>query len=184
MMETEQKPLHAAIKAGVITGLILTGITFLLYIVDYRLLASGWVGFASLVIYCGLIIYFGFEYRKKIGGFINFGPAYQFSFFSLLIMLLITTFGNMVLFIGMDPTLAENMADIGVENTLDIMDTFGAGERMSADQIEEIRQGIVEGYTVTGMLKSSGLMVVFYAVLALILGAIIKKKDRSLDYNN
>ncbi|MEX2591488.1 MAG: DUF4199 domain-containing protein [Anditalea sp.] len=182
MMELEQKPFHAAIKSGVVIGLILTGITFLLYIVDYSLLASGWVGFGSLVIYCSLVIYFGINYRRQLGGFINFGPAFQFSFFTLLIMLVITTVGNMLLFIGMDPTLAENMADIGVENTLGIMDAFGTGDAMSSDQIDEIRQGLLESYTVTGMLKSAGVMLVFYAVLALILGATIKKKDKSLDY--
>jgi hypothetical protein len=145
-------------------------------------LASGWVGFGSLVIYSGLVIYFGINYRNHRGGYINFGPAFQFSFFTLLIMLVINTFGNMLLFIGLDPTLSEKMADIGLENTLEIMDSFGVGDGMSSNQMDELRERLLEGYSVSGMVKSAGVMVLFYAVLALILGGIIKKKNRSLDY--
>jgi len=181
IMEPEQTPFQAAIKPGLIVGLILTVITYLCYFVDFNLLGSSWLGFGSLAIYCGLIIYFGIQYRKELGGFMNFGTAFQFSFYSLLVMLLITTLGNMLLFLGLDPGLGEKMADVGLKNTMEIMDTFGAGE-MSSGQMEEIRQGILQGYTPIGLLKGAGFMVIFYAILALILGAIIKKKDKSLDY--
>ena len=111
----------------------------------------------------------------------NFGTAFQFSFFSLLIMLAITTLGNMLLFMVVDPTLGEKMADVGLENTLKIMDSFGAGD-LPSEQMDEIKKGILDGYTPLGMLKGAGFMVIFYAVVSLILGAIIKKKDKSLDY--
>lgn len=181
-METVPKPFQAAITPGLVTGLFLTVISYLLYFVDYELLASGWLGLFSLVLYGGLIIYFGINYRKEKGGYLDFGDAFQFSFFSLLIMMVITTIGNMLLFLVGDPGLAEKMADIGLMNTMEIMDTFGAGENMSSDQIDEIRQGILDGYTFIGMIKGAGIMVIFYAILALILGAIIKKKDKTLDY--
>lgn len=181
-METEPKPFQAAITPGIVTGLVLTVISYLLYFVDYELLASGWLGLFSLLLYGGLIIYFGVNYRKRKGGYLDFGDAFQFSFFSLLIMLVVTTIGNMLLFLVGDTGLAEKMADIGLMNTMEIMDTFGAGENMSSDQMDEVRQGILEGYTFFGMIKGAGIMIIFYAILALILGAILKKKDKSLDY--
>lgn len=180
-MENEQSPFQAAIKAGLITGLILTVITFICYFIDYRILGAGWLGIVTLVIYCGLIIYFGIQYRKELGGFMNFGTAFQFSFFSLLIMLLVTTLGNMLLFLVVDPGLGERMADVGLENALKMMDSFGLGD-ISSDQMDEMKQGILEGYTPFGMIKGAGIMIIFYAVLALILGAIIKKRDKTLDY--
>ena len=180
-MENEQRPFQASIKAGLITGLILTVITFICYFIDYRTLGAGWLGFVTLAIYCGLIIYFGIQYRKELGGFMNFGTGFQFSFFSLLIMLVVTTLGNMLLFFVVDPGLGERMADVGLENALDMMENFGVGD-ISADQMDEIEKGILDGYTPSGMLKGAGFMIVFYAILALILGAIIKKKDKSLDY--
>lgn len=180
-METTNTPSQAAIKAGVVTGLLLTVINYLCYFVNYELLASGWLGFLSLVLYCGLIIFFGSQYRKELGGFMNFGTAFQFAFISLFIMLVITTIGNMLLFLVLDPGLGARMADLIMENTLNMMDSFGAGE-LPADQMDEMNKGFVEGYTAWGMVKGAGFMLLFYAILALILGAIIKKKDKSLDY--
>src|SRR5690606_20754304 len=117
-METSTTPFQAAIKAGVITGLIMTVITFLCYFINYELLGAAWLGGASLLIYCGLIIFFGIEYRKELGGFMSFGTAFQFAFISLIIMLVVTTFGNMLLFLVLDPGLGERMADLTMENTL------------------------------------------------------------------
>src|SRR5690606_31347737 len=127
-MEHHQTPFQAALKAGLITGLFLTAFSFVCYFIDYKLLASTWLGLVTLAIYSGLVIYFGIEYRKELGGFMSFGSAFQFSFFSLLIMLAITTVGNMLLFMVLDPDLGEKMADVGLENTLKIMDSFGAGD--------------------------------------------------------
>lgn len=180
-METSTTPFQAAIKAGVITGLIMTVITFLCYFINYELLGAAWLGGASLLIYCGLIIFFGIEYRKELGGFMSFGTAFQFAFISLIIMLVVTTFGNMLLFLVLDPGLGERMADLTMENTLKMMDSFGAGE-LPSDQMDEMKKGFSEAYTAWGMIKGAGFMLIFYAILALILGAIIKKKDKSLDY--
>lgn len=180
-METTTTPSQAAIKAGVVTGLLLTVISYLCYFINYELLASGWLSFLSLVLYCGLIIFFGIQYRKELGGFMNFGTAFQYAFISLLVMLVISTIGNMLLFLVLDPGLGTRMADLIMENTLNMMDSFGAGE-LPADQMDEMHTGFVEGYTAWGMVKGAGFMLVVYAILALILGAIIKKKDKSLDY--
>jgi len=181
-METHQKPLQAAVKPGIIIGLVLTVVTYLLYFVDYSLLASQWTGLVSLAIYVGMVIYFGIQYRKEIGGFINFGPAFLFSFYSSIIMTVVSTIGSMLLFLVLDPGLGEKMADIGLQNTVEIMDRFGAGDAISTDQLDEIREGIVQGYTFVGLIKSAGIVCVFYAFVSLILGAIIKKKDKSRDF--
>lgn len=180
-METVTTPSQAAIKAGVVTGLILTVITFLCYFIDYELLVTTWLTLGSFVLYCALIIYFGIQYRTDLGGFMNFGTAFQFAFVSLIIMLIINTLGSMVLFLVLDPGLGERMTDLSMESTLKMMDSFGAGD-LPSEQMDEIRNGIAEAYTGWGMIKGAGFMLVVYAILALILGAIIKKKDKSLEY--
>lgn len=181
-MESDQNPFQAAIKAGLIIGLIQAVIIFLAYFIDYELLSSGWFGLLSLVITCGLTISYGIAYRKTLGGFMKFGPAYRFSFFTLLIMLIMVTFANLILYIGIDPTLPGKMADLGVENTVEIMDRFGVGDSLSSDQIEDMKTNLLEGYSLSGLIRGSGMMLVFNAILALVLGAIIKKKDKSSDY--
>ena len=53
---------------------------------------------------------------------------------------------------------------------------------MGAEQIEEMRQATLDGFTLGGQLKAFGIALVVYAIIALILGAILKKKDKSLEY--
>lgn len=180
-METTTTPSQAAIKAGVVTGLTMLVFSFLCYFINYELLATSWIGIISVVLYCGLVIFFGLEYRKELGGFMSFGTAFQFAFVSLIIMLVITTLGNLLLFSVLDPGLGQRLADLTMENTLKMMDSFGAGD-LPADQIDEMRNSFLEAYTVWGQIKGAGFLLVFYAILSLILGAIIKKKDKSLDY--
>src|SRR5690606_29269662 len=109
-MEPTTTPSQAAIKAGLVTGLILFVINFLCYFINYELLATSWVGILSVVLYCGLIIFFGIQYRKELGGFMSFGTAFQFAFVSLIIMLIITTLGTLLLFLVLDPGLGPRSA--------------------------------------------------------------------------
>ena len=180
-MEPTTTPSQAAIKAGLVTGLILFVINFLCYFINYELLATSWVGILSVVLYCGLIIFFGIQYRKELGGFMSFGTAFQFAFVSLIIMLIITTLGTLLLFLVLDPGLSQRLADLTVKNTLEMMDSFGAGD-LPAEQMDEMHRSFVEAYTGWGQIRGAGFLLVFYAILSLILAAIIKKKDKSLDY--
>lgn len=180
-METTITPSQAAIKAGVIIGLLLTVFSFLCYFIDYELLGATWLNVALFVLYSGLVIYFGIQHRAELGGFMSFGTAFQFSFIALVVMLVINTFGNFLLFVVLDPSLGEKMTDMAMEKTLNMMDSFGAGD-LPSDQIDEMRNSMLEGFSGWGIIRGAGFMLIVYAILALILGAIIKKKDKSLDY--
>ncbi|WP_143960616.1 DUF4199 domain-containing protein [Litoribacter populi] len=172
---------QAAIRAGLILGLISTAITFLVYFIDFTLLASGWLGFGSFAIMLAVVIYFGIEYRKEIGGFMSFGKAFQFSFFALVVSALIASIGSILLFNVVDPNLPVTLGDVQLENTLAIMDRFGAADALSADQIDEMRNGFYDNYKIVGVVKSFGFLIIGSAFFALILGVIIKKRDKSLD---
>ena len=74
------------------------------------------------------------------------------------------------------------LVDAQLENMLNMMDRFGAGDSISGDQLDEIRQGVEANFTVFGQIKSFGIGLIIYAIMALILAAIIKKRDKSLDY--
>jgi hypothetical protein len=82
-----------------------------------------------------------------------------------------------------DPALPSVLAEQSVENTLEMMESFGASaDSMSAEQIDEMRNSISDGFSLMGQIKSFGFALIFYAILSLITGAILKKKDKSLDY--
>ncbi|MDR7132147.1 cbb3-type cytochrome oxidase subunit 3 [Algoriphagus sp. 4150] len=182
-MEVQQSPFQAAIKPGLTIGLVSLAIIFLAYFVNSSLLASGWFGFVSLVISAALVIYFGSQYRNEQGGFMTFGTAFNFSFISLVISALIGTIGMILLLLVVDPSLPQVLADITFQTALDTMEKFGASaDSLPPEQLEEMRKATLDSYTIIGQLKGLGFILIFYAIVALILGAILKKRDKSLDY--
>jgi len=175
-------PFQAAIKAGVVIGLVTLAIYYVAYFIDVETLSAAWVGFLLLGISLGLVIYFGLDYRKDLGGFMSFKVAFQFVFITFIISGLISTLGNILLFQIIDPSLPGILADAQLENTMAMMDKFGQGNAISSDQMAEMRTSFEESRSAFGMIKAFGISIIIYAILALILGAIIKKRDKSLDY--
>jgi hypothetical protein len=45
-----------------------------------------------------------------------------------------------------------------------------------------MKQDTMNNFTVMGQIKAFGIGIIFYAIIALILGAILKKKDKSLEF--
>lgn len=175
-------PFQAAVKAGVVVGLVSLVIYYVAYFIDVEILSSAWLGFAMLAISLALVIYFGIDYRKDQGGYMSFGVAFQFVFFTFIISGLITTLGNILLFQVIDPALPGVLADAQLESTIALMDSFGAGNQITSDQMAEMRTGFEESRSLMGLIKAFGISLVIYAILALILSAIIKRRDKSLDY--
>lgn len=181
-LQENKSPVKAALNAGLITGLVMLVITFVVYFIDYSFLVAAWYGFAVFSLFFGLVIYFGLQYRIEIGGFMTFGTAFQFAFVTLIISGLITTFGNILLYQVINPDLSEILVKVQLENMMDMLDNFGAGDSLSSDQIKDMRTEMEEAFTIVGQISGFGISLFIYAILSLILGAIIKKRDKSTDF--
>lgn len=182
-MEEQQSPFQAAIKPGLTIGLVSLGLTFIAYFIDSTILGSAWFGLVAIVIFFVLIIYFGKQYRTEIGGFMSFGTAFNFSFITMVISGLIGLLGQILLFQVIDPSLAGVLADQAFETQMSIMEKFGQDpDSMDPAALEEMRTAASKGFTLSGQLMSFGFGLIVYAIIALILGAILKKRDKSLDY--
>jgi hypothetical protein len=182
-METNETPFQAAVKPGLIVGLISMAVYYLAYFIDSSLLAAAWFGFATLVISFVLIIIFGRQYRAELGGFMSFGSAFNFSFLVLVISGLIGLIGQILLFQVIDPALPGVLTEAFMKNTLETMEKFGASpDAMDPNMMDEMKKSMEEGFTVMGQIKSFGMLLIFSAILALILGAILKKKDTSTEF--
>lgn len=183
MEEQAQSPFQAAIKPGITIGLVSLVLTYLAYFIDSSLLTKWWFGLIALVIFFVLIIYFGKQYRTELGGFMSFGTAFNFSFITMIVSGLITLIGQILLYQVIDPSLPAVLADLTFETTLKTMESFGADpDSLSPEQLEEMRQSSASNFTFAGQLKGFGFGLIAYAIIALILGAILKKRDKSLDY--
>ncbi len=182
-MEEQQSPFKAAIQPGLTIGLVSLALTFIAYFIDATLLGSAWFGLVALVVFFALIIYFGRQYRSELGGFMTFGVAFNFSFIAILISGIISLIGQVLLFHVIDPSLPGVLGDLAFENSLKMMENFGASpDSLPPGQLEEMRASTANQFTLKGQLTSFGIGIVIYAIIALILAAILKKRDKSLDY--
>lgn len=149
-METHETPFRAALRTGLVLGLMMMVIVYLIYFIEASLLASNWFGLAVLILYFALLLFFGFKYRKEVGGYLPFGSAFQFSFFTLIVAGIIGLVGNLLLYMVIDPALPQVLADQQMENTMEIIESFGAADAMSTEQINEMKQGFLDAYSVGG----------------------------------
>lgn len=182
-MEEQQSPFKAAIQPGITIGLISLALTFIAYFIDATLLGSAWFGLVALVVFFALIIYFGRQYRSELGGYMSFGVAFNFSFITILISGFISLLGQILLFHVVDPSLPGVLGDLAFENSIKMMENFGASpDSLPPGQLEEMRASTANQFTLKGQLMSFGIGIIIYAIIALILAAILKKRDKSLDY--
>ena len=183
MNEQAQSPIQSAVKPGLIIGLVTLVLSYLAYFIDVALLTAWYYGLGILVLFFALIIYFGKEYRKEVGGFMSFKTAFNFSFFAILISGVIGLIGNMLLFQVIDPSLPQVLGDITFESQLEMMGNFGASpDSLAPEVLDDMREASASNFTLVGQLKVFGFGLISYAIIALILGAILKKKDKSLDF--
>ena len=183
MNDQAQSPIQSAVRPGIILGLFSLVLTYVAYFIDSSYLASGYFGLVALVLFFALIIYFGKEYRNELGGFMSFGTAFNFSFFTILISGLIGLVGSILLFHVIDPSLPQVLGEITFESQLEMMEKFGASpDSLAPEVLDDMREASASNFTLIGQLKGFGIGLIAYAIIALILGAILKKKDKSLDF--
>lgn len=170
-----------AIKSGVMLGVVGIVLTLLFYLVDPTLLAKWWVGIITLVLSLFLVCYFGIQHRNEIGGFMAFGKAWVYSMQLFVVAGLISTVFNILLYNVIDTELAGIVADQAVENAEAMMSNFGMPEDQMDEALEKARTDTLDRFTVAGSLIGFLWGLIVYAVLSLITGAIIKKKEPELE---
>lgn len=183
MNDQAQSPIQSAVRPGIILGLVSLVLTYVVYFIDSSYLASGYFGLVALVLFFALIIYFGKEYRNELGGFMTFGVAFNFSFFTILTSGVLGLIGTILLFHVIDPSLPQVLGEITFESQLEMMEKFGASpDSLAPEVLDEMREASASNFTLVGQLKGFGIGLIAYAIIALILGAILKKRDKSLDF--
>lgn len=170
-----------AIKSGLIVGVISVVITLLLYIIDPSMLASMWVGLFIFALLLVLVSYFGRQHRGEIGGFMSFGMAWGYSMQLFVIAGIIGTIFNILLYNVIDPELPGIVADKAVENAESMMGRFGMPEDQMEEALDKTRNDTIERFTVVGSLTGYLWSLIFYAILSLITGLIIKKNEPELE---
>ena len=177
-MEEQKQPLFQnALRWGLILGAVSIALTAIAYAVDYSLFADLKFGLISFAIIIGITVYAGISYRKQIGGFIYFKNAFLHAFLTLAISGLLSTVFSIVLYSVVDPELPQKVADASIESTQKMMEKFGMPEDQLEKALEDARKDMEGRYTPIGLVKTYIWVVVGFAVFALIVGLIVRRKQ-------
>jgi hypothetical protein len=164
-------------KWGLIVGAVSITLTILLYVVDYTLMVQLKTLFVMLLIYLGITIYAGIDYRNGVGGFLPYGKAFVHGFLVLAVSALLATLFNMVLYNVIDAELPQKLTDASLENTREMMVSFGAPEESIDQALEEARGRTENQFTITGQLIGFASILFFSAIMALISAIFVKKNQ-------
>ena len=126
-----------------------------------------------LIIVIVLLVLFGLETRKAVGGYWTFGEAFK----ALLLMSIFTSILSIIfhyiLFNFIDPTLAQRASDAVIAKLNESLSSSG----VSQEKIDEIAKSVSGKFEATGKNEAInlGVGVIIYAIIDLIIAAIIKK---------
>ncbi|GAB3327107.1 DUF4199 domain-containing protein [Marivirga atlantica] len=181
-MENQEVQNNSAhpIKWGVIMGVASVIISLLIYVIDVTLFVKPWVGFLSLAVGAAIIVYSGFDYRKQLGGFMSYGKAFMHAFVVLLVGGFIGAIFRYLLFNVIDPEASQVLVDATIEMTMGMMEAIGAsGDTAAMDRAAEQARN---SYTLSGIAMGYLWGIIWYAIIAAIVGLITKKKNKELDF--
>jgi hypothetical protein len=174
---TNQELVKPAAKSGLLLGLIGVIITLLIYFINAKLLVNIWVGITILVISLALVVFFGIAYRKQVGGYLSFKHAFLFSLVLLLVAGLVTQTFTYVLFNVIDADLTELATNAALENTEAMMEKFNVPDEEIDKALQNTETQMANQYTLVGVIKAYLYGIIIYAIISLITGAIIKRKN-------
>ena len=164
-----------AISLGVTLGIIGIVMFLIMAVLELGMIAISVIGFVGLIISIVFPVIFVKREREANGGFISFGDAFKFCFVALLIGGLIGTGFQILYANAIEPGYAERMT----EQALEMSNSFMEGnidDEMREQILREAEADTMDKFTIGGMLMSLGYMSIFYAVLSLIIAAIMKKQ--------
>lgn len=162
------------VKWGLYAGLASVVLTFLLYVVDIKLLVSGWI---SLLIY-GMIITFMIlsarEERNQNEGYLSYGKAVLNSLGVNVISTIISVVFTALLYNVIDPELPESLKTITMENMAATMESFGSSEADIDNALKMAEERQVD-YDLKGLALVASIAIAMNFVIGLIVSIFTRK---------
>ena len=170
-----------AINYGLIVSAVAVGYTLISYIVNEAWLSSQAGGIFMLLAML-VIPYFGVrEFKKANDGYATFREAFSAYVLPLIVSAVVGLAFNWLMHNVIDSELAtrmgervyERFAEMPEEQRKGVMAFMGAANEAEL-KAESIKM-TVDQTSIVGMLKSTGIGIIMYAIVGLIVGAVAKK---------
>lgn len=159
---------------GLMAALISSLIFVLLYIGGTSLFSSGWVIPISMAVPIVIAILACIKAKKENAGFLTFKAALKICFGIFVLSALATSILSYFIY-WIDPSFKESMLQLTIEKTQQMMAKFGAPQDSIDKAITQITK--TDLGSIGTIAKSFAQGCIFWFVIALILAAIMKKKQ-------
>jgi len=178
--EKNQEINKLSVRNGLIAGGISVVLTLALYIIDPLLqYTNTFVPLLLGVLMIVIVILLAIEVRKKVGGYWSFGQAFRSLIITALFTCLFSVLYSFIIFKYVNPDLPAKIRAGAVENLTTRLEKSG----MEQEKIDEMAQKYLGPDfearlqpTFKNALTNLGIGLLFYAVIDLIIAAIIKKE--------
>jgi len=168
-----------SIRYGLLIGAISGGFSIIFYIINPLIQYTNlFVPILSFIVVIALLIILAIDIRKKNGVYWKFGQAYLSLLIMSIFIVLIGIIINFIIIKFVNPTLPSEINDAVMQATNQRLEKFG----MDQSQIDEATKQFSNGEfiaklqpTLFNQIKNFGIALIVYAIIDLILAAIIKK---------
>ncbi len=162
-----------SIQQGAAAGVIVVVLKLVAYLLGIEAMTSGWVSFGQLVlVISGMVLACTME-RKAHPNSFPFGHAFLTSLSAAAVATLLGLFMDLILGSVIDPDLSSKM----MAYTMEELESSGIFSVLSKEQVEAMLADAEWAMRPAGQALSWSLGLLFWAVISLIVGAIMKRKD-------
>ena len=172
----------AASKYGPTIAGISIAYTLVAYLIDMKLMVNTWAGISLWVVNFALLIIAVRAAKKAMDGFISFKNAFTTFIMTFVISSLLSTVFNIVLFAVVDPAAAQELQELTIETTISFMEKLGTPESELEKQVAAMEEA--NQFSMGNQVKGFFMGIVFYAILGLIVAAVMKKDKPVFEYES
>lgn len=165
------------ITFGIITGVILSLITTLMYAIDIKLFIAWWTTLLSFSVFIIVPIVSLSKTKKELNGVFPFKEAFTTYFITAVIGVIISVAFKIILFNFIDPSVKATLLDLTIKYLIDTSEKFGVAAPSLKETISKLKE--TDPYSIVEQLKGSIFNIFFCALLGLIMAAFFKSKSPS-----
>lgn len=171
------------VKWGLFAGLASVVLTFLLYIIDIRLLVSGWISFLIYGMIITFMVLSARQERSENEGYLSYGKAVMNSLGVNAISTIISVIFTALLYNFIDPELPESLKTITMENMAATMESFGSSEADIDNALKMAEERQVE-YDLKGLSLVAMIAIAMNFILGLIVSIFTRKNPPMFEAND
>jgi len=183
-MEPKNSLFSSALKSGLIIGVVSIAVFIIMYVADLKpvgIMMPIMLMLASLAISITILVVLLKKYRTQVGGFISFRDAFLYGLIALLTGLIISTLFTFLFIHFIEPDYYKNIMEaqkVWMENYLS---GKGLSEEQMSQALDKIDEQAASMGSISSTLKNLLGGAIVSGIIALIVGAIVKKKPDIFD---